>query len=135
MTSISYLLPLEINPQIFFTRSLHQVLKCPKNRPYSWSVRSSVSPGRTGTEMSSFFLLFLHNLSRTRKKVGIQPSCLVSEYGTYGETRLCARWPQHSVLPRGRIFDYGIFLDEDTDVHDHFPPSLLINYFFTFMVL
>ncbi|XP_066873916.1 ubiquitin conjugation factor E4 B isoform X3 [Kogia breviceps] len=49
-------------------RSLHQVLKCLKNRPYSWSVRSSVSPGRTGTEMSSFFLLFLHSLSRTQKK-------------------------------------------------------------------
>uniref|UniRef100_A0A452QDU9 Uncharacterized protein n=1 Tax=Ursus americanus TaxID=9643 RepID=A0A452QDU9_URSAM len=63
---------LEVNPQIFFlTRSLPRVLKCLKNRPYSWSVRSFVSPGRTGTEMSSFFLLFLHNLSRTQKKVGI----------------------------------------------------------------
>nr|BAE89831.1 unnamed protein product [Macaca fascicularis] len=49
-------------------RSLPRALKCLKSRPYSWSVRSSVSLGRTGTEMSSFFLLFLHSLSRTQKK-------------------------------------------------------------------
>lgn len=75
-------LPLRgINPQIFFfTRSLHRVLKYLKNRPYSWSVRSCVSPGRTGTEMSSSFPLFRHSLSRTQKKVGGRPSSLISEF-------------------------------------------------------
>ena len=35
-----------------------------------------MSPGRTGTGMWSSFLLFLHSLSRTRKKVGIGLNCL-----------------------------------------------------------
>lgn len=117
MKSNSYLLLLEINFQIFFlTRSLHQVLKCLKNRPCSWSVRSFVSPGRTGTEMSSFFLLFLHNLSRTQKKVGIYLSCLISEY--LGETRMEDKLLSlsvihiHCILLWGCIFDYGVLLDE-----------------------
>uniref|UniRef100_A0A8C9PE07 Uncharacterized protein n=1 Tax=Spermophilus dauricus TaxID=99837 RepID=A0A8C9PE07_SPEDA len=54
------------------TRSLPQAQRCLKSRPYSWSVRSSESLGRIGTEMSSFFLLFLRSLSRTQKKVGLQ---------------------------------------------------------------
>lgn len=78
---------LQINSHILPTRSLLQVLRCLKSKPYSWSVRSSVSPGRTATEMSSSFLLSLRSLNRTQKKVGL--FVRATPYGMSGREGLC----------------------------------------------
>lgn len=75
-----------------------------------------MSPGRTGTGMWSSFLLFLHSLSRTQKKVGIGLNCLISEPSVEKPNVnsfvfLCCR---HTLSCSAVVFLItGIHLDED----------------------
>lgn len=69
--------------------------------------------------MSSFFLLFLHNLSRTQKKVGIELSCLISEPLIENQDEKSFVFPSypHSLSCFAVVFLItGILLDEDSAV-------------------
>lgn len=69
--------------------------------------------------MSSFFLLFLHNLSRTQKKVGIKLSCLISEPLIENQDEKSFVFPSypHSLSCFAVVFLItGILLDEATAV-------------------